>query len=53
MGHFLWKGKDLIKIGHGRVSTQEQNTARQEVLMQELGMDEVHIDGMSGKSHAG
>lgn len=39
-----------MKIGYIRVSTQEQNTARQEVLMQELGVDEIYIDKMSGKS---
>ena len=39
-----------MKIGYVRVSTQEQNTARQEVLMKELGVDEVYIDKMSGKS---
>ena len=39
-----------MKIGYIRVSTQEQNTMRQEVLMQELGVDEVYIDRMSGKN---
>ena len=39
-----------MKIGYVRVSTVEQNTARQEVLMKELGVDEVYIDKMSGKS---
>ena len=39
-----------MKIGYIRVSTQEQNTIRQEVLMQELGVDEVYIDRMSGKN---
>lgn len=39
-----------MKIGYIRVSTQEQNTIRQEVLMQELGVDEVYIDHMSGKN---
>ena len=38
-----------MKIGYIRVSTQEQNTARQETLMAELGVDEVYIDRMSGK----
>ena len=37
------------KIGYIRVSTQEQNTIRQEVLMETLGVDEVYIDRMSGK----
>ena len=39
-----------MKIGYIRVSTAEQNVARQEVLMQELGVDQVYIDRMSGKS---
>lgn len=39
-----------MKIGYIRVSTQDQNTIRQEVLMQELGVDEVYIDRMSGKN---
>ena len=38
-----------MKIGYIRVSTQEQNTMRQEVLMEALGVDEVYIDRMSGK----
>lgn len=39
-----------MRIGYIRVSTQEQNTTRQEVLMESLGVDEVYIDRMSGKS---
>lgn len=39
-----------MKIGYIRVSTQEQNTIRQEVLMETLGVDEVFIDKMSGKN---
>ena len=39
-----------MKIGYIRVSTEEQNTARQEVLLQELGVDEVFIDKASGKN---
>ena len=38
-----------MKIGYIRVSTQEQNTIRQEVLMESLGVDEIYIDRMSGK----
>ena len=41
-----------VKIGYVRVSTQEQNTVRQEVLMQALGVEELYIDGASGKSTA-
>ena len=39
-----------MKIGYVRVSTQEQNTIRQEVMLRELGVDEVFIDKASGKS---
>ena len=39
-----------MKIGYIRVSTQEQNTIRQEVLMKSLGVDEICIDRMSGKN---
>lgn len=39
-----------MKIGYIRVNTEEQNTARQEVLLQELGVDEVFIDKASGKN---
>lgn len=37
-------------IGYVRVSSLEQNTARQEVMMQELGVEKIFIDRMSGKS---
>ena len=50
MGHFIWKGAFFVKIGYIRVSTQEQNTIRQEALMEALGVDEVYIDRMSGKN---
>ena len=39
-----------MKIGYIRISTTDQNTARQEVLMQELGVEQVFVDRMSGKS---
>ena len=39
-----------MKIGYIRVSTQEQNTIRQELLMDALGVDEVYIDRMSDKN---
>ena len=39
-----------MKIGYIRVSTTDQNTARQEVLMEQLGVDQVYIDRMSGKN---
>ena len=39
-----------MKIGYVRVSTAEQNTARQEVLMRSLDVKKMYIDKMSGKS---
>ena len=39
-----------MKIGYIRCSSATQNTIRQEVLMQELGVDEVFIDKLSGKN---
>jgi len=39
-----------LKIGYIRISTTDQNTARQELLMEQLGVDEVYIDRMSGKN---
>jgi DNA invertase Pin-like site-specific DNA recombinase len=39
-----------MQVGYVRVSTIEQNTARQEVLMQELGVERVFIDKSSGKN---
>ena len=39
-----------MKIGYIRVSTQEQNTIRQEVMMKELGVEELYIDKASGKN---
>ena len=39
-----------MKIGYIRVSTREQNTIRQEYMMEALGVDEVYIDRMSGKN---
>lgn len=41
-----------MKIGYIRVSTTEQNTIRQEVLMNELGVEKVFIDKVSGKNTA-
>lgn len=39
-----------MKIGYVRVSMFHQNIERQEVIMQELGVDRVFIDKMSGKN---
>lgn len=37
-------------IGYVRVSTEAQNTARQEELMKRLGVEKVYIDRLSGKN---
>ena len=39
-----------MKIGYIRISSVDHNTARQEVLMQELGADQIFIDRISGKN---
>ena len=39
-----------MKIGYIRVSTEEQNPVRQQVLLRELGVDEIFIDKASGKN---
>lgn len=39
-----------MKIGYIRVSAQEQNTIRQEVMMEQLGVEELYIDKASGKN---
>jgi len=39
-----------MKVGYVRVSTEEQNTARQDVLMEQLGVEKVFVDKMSGKN---
>ena len=39
-----------MKVGYIRVSTEEQNTARQEILMRDLDVDELFIDRYSGKN---
>ena len=38
-----------MKVGYVRVSTKEQNTARQEILMEQLGVDKVYLEKVSGK----
>ena len=37
------------RIGYVRVSTREQNTARQDALMQKLGVGRIFVDKVSGK----
>ena len=39
-----------MKIGYIRVSTEEQNPARQQALLHELSVDEIFIDKASGKN---
>ena len=38
-----------MKIGYIRVSTEEQNPARQQTLLRELNVDEIFLDKASGK----
>lgn len=42
-----------MKVGYIRVSTEEQNTIRQEILMKDLGVERVYMDKASGKSRTG
>ena len=39
-----------MKVGYIRVSTKDQNTARQEVLMKELGVEKAFMEKVSGKA---
>lgn len=39
-----------MKVGYIRVSTEEQNTIRQEIIMKQLGVERVYMDKASGKS---
>ena len=39
-----------MKVGYIRVSTTDQNTARQEILMEQLGVEKIFIDKCSGKN---
>lgn len=43
-------GGQYMKIGYVRVSTEEQNIERQELIMRELEAERVFIDKMSGKN---
>ena len=47
---FAMEGEMLMKIGYIRVSKVEQNTIRQETLMEALGVDEIYMDKVSGKN---
>ena len=39
-----------MRIGYVRVSTPEQNTLRQEILLEELGVEIIFVDKASGKN---
>ena len=39
----------VMKVGYVLISTKEQNTARQDVLMEKLGVEKVYTDKLSGK----
>ena len=39
-----------MQVGYIHISTVDQNTARQEVLMREMGVEKVFIDRLSGKN---
>lgn len=39
-----------MKVGYVRISTREQNTARQDKLMEDLGVERIFTDRMSGKN---
>jgi len=46
----IWKEESNLRVGYIRVSTEDQNTIRQEVLMQDLGVEQIYIDRLSGKN---
>lgn len=41
-----------MRVGYIRVSTTEQNTARQDVLMEQLGVEKIFTDKASGRSRS-
>lgn len=41
-----------MKVGYVRVSTAEQNTARQDVMMEQLGVQKIFTDKASGRSRS-
>lgn len=49
-GTLLGERKKYMKIGYIRISSTDQNIARQEILMAELGVEQIFIDRISGKS---
>ena len=49
MYHFRGRLENM-KVGYVRVSTTEQNTARQEKIMEDLGVEKIFVDKLSGKN---
>lgn len=41
-----------MQVGYVRISTSEQNTARQDEIMKQLGVEKVYTDKLSGKDTA-
>ena len=39
-----------MKVGYVRISTKEQNTSRQDIIMEQLGVEKVYTDKVSGKN---
>ena len=39
-----------MKVGYIRVSSKDQNTIRQEILMNDLGVEKIYIEKISGKT---
>lgn len=49
--HYFKDGEFIkMRIGYVRVSSKEQNTARQETLMKQLNVERLYIDKSSGKN---
>ena len=44
------EGATAMKIGYVRASTEEQKTIRQEIIMEQLGVEKVYIEKISGKN---
>lgn len=42
-----------MKVGYVRVSSEEQNTARQEAVMEELGVEKVFLEKATGRTREG
>lgn len=42
--------KNRVKVGYLRVSTEQQHIERQQILLNEVGVEKVYLDKMSGKN---